>query len=100
MDTPKVKTPLNRFLNIGTLEGWSYLLLLFIAMPLKYYAGIPEAVRLVGLIHGILFIAYVILLIYVSNFYGWKFKITVIAFILSLVPFGTFYLKKLSQNAV
>jgi integral membrane protein len=100
MNNSNVKTPLKRFLNIGTIEGISYLLLLFIAMPLKYYAGMPEAVKVVGLIHGVLFIAYIILLIYVTNFYGWRFKTVILAFIVSLIPFGTFYLKNITRNAV
>jgi integral membrane protein len=100
MNTVKAKTPLNRFLTIGTIEGLSYLILLFIAMPLKYYAGIPEAVKVIGMIHGVLFVAFIVALIYVANFYGWKLKTVIIAFILSLIPFGTFLLKKITQNAI
>ena len=66
----KIKTPFKRFLNIGAAEGISFLVLLFIAMPFQYMAHMHEPVRIVGMIHGILFIAYSIMLIYVTNFYG------------------------------
>ena len=46
---------------INTIEGYSYIILLFIAMPLKYLAGIAIAVKIVGMIHGILFIAFCII---------------------------------------
>ena len=51
-----------KFLTTGKIEGWSYLILLFIAMPLKYIFDMPLAVRIVGSAHGLLFVAYVILL--------------------------------------
>ncbi len=82
------------FLNVGKIEGYSYLILLGIAMPLKYIFGIPEWVRVVGLIHGVLFIAFVILLALMMG----KVKLTplksFVCFLLSLIPFGTFYLKR------
>jgi integral membrane protein len=95
-----VKTPFKRFLNIGMAEGVSFIVLLFIAMPLKYMANMPEAVKIVGMIHGVLFIMYAVVLVYVTNFYGWKIKIAIIAFLLSFLPFGTFLLKKLTKDAV
>lgn len=48
---------------MGYLEGTSFLLLLCIAMPLKYMMGISEGVRYIGMAHGILFIAYIVILI-------------------------------------
>ncbi|HTO03360.1 MAG TPA: DUF3817 domain-containing protein, partial [Opitutus sp.] len=50
-----LKTPLSRLRFIGWWEGVSFLVLLGIAMPLKYLAGEPAAVRVVGMAHGILF---------------------------------------------
>jgi integral membrane protein len=47
---------------LGNIEGVSYLLLLFIAMPMKYYFGMPMAVKIVGMAHGVLFVAYCLLL--------------------------------------
>ena len=86
-----IKSSLGRLRIIAILEGISFLVLLGIAMPLKYLAGIPEVVRVVGMAHGVLFILYVVLLIQVAVERSWSFKKSVLAFIASLVPFGTFY---------
>lgn len=83
------------FLLIGKIEGYSYLVLLFIAMPLKYIFHIPEFVRPVGSLHGILFVAFMILLALMFFKVKLSFKNSVFAFLLSLVPFGTFFLKRL-----
>ncbi len=83
------------FLAIGKIEGYSYLILLCIAMPLKYIFHIPEFVRPVGTLHGILFIAFMILLGLMFFIVKMSFKNAVLAFLLSLVPFGTFFLKRL-----
>lgn len=99
MATNNVKTPQKRFLKIGVAEGISFLVLLLIAMPLKHYANIPEPVRIIGMIHGILFIVYVIALAHATHFYGWKIRIAIIAFLLSFIPFGTFFLEKTIKNA-
>lgn len=84
----------NTFLRIGHIEGVSYLVLLVIAMPLKYYAGMPMAVRLVGSLHGILFVTYCIYLALVMRKMKWSFLKGFYAFVLSLVPLGTFWLHK------
>ena len=86
-----IKSSLGRLRIIAILEGISFLVLLGIAMPLKYLAGIPEVVRVVGMAHGVLFILYVVLLIQVAVERSWSFKKSVLAFVASLVPFGTFY---------
>jgi len=99
METNPTKTPFKRLLNTGKAEGISFLVLLFIAMPLKYMANMPEAVKIVGMLHGVLFIMYVVILSYCFNYYGWKLKITLIAFLLSFIPFGTFFLEKTIRNA-
>lgn len=88
-----LKTPLSRFRLIGILEGISYLVLLGIAMPLKYLAGWPHAVKVVGWAHGVLFIAYLIALIAVAFDRRWSIVRIIVAFIASLVPFGTFWLE-------
>ena len=59
----KQETALKSLTLIGYLEGTSFLLLLFIAMPLKYMLDIPEGVKYIGMAHGILFITYIIILI-------------------------------------
>ena len=99
MENNPTKTPFKRLINTGGAEGISFLVLLFIAMPLKYFAEMPLAVRIVGMLHGVLFIMYVAVLAYCTNYYGWKFKRVFIAFLLSLIPFGTFFLEKTVRNA-
>ena len=80
---------LQLFRKVAFAEGLSYLVLLFLAMPLKYIWDIPQAVRVVGMIHGVLFILYIWILIRVWINRKWKFSRATIAAIASLVPFGT-----------
>jgi integral membrane protein len=82
---------LKRFRMVGFIEGISYLVLLLIAMPLKYIYGMPEAVRLVGITHGALFTGYLILLAMAAKKYNWNIRFAIILFVASLIPFGTFY---------
>jgi len=76
---------------IANLEGVSFLLLLCIAMPLKYIWNQPWMVQQVGMAHGVLFVAYVIAVFVVKKIPGWSFKETAVALLLSFVPLGTFY---------
>ncbi|MEJ7625542.1 MAG: DUF3817 domain-containing protein [Ferruginibacter sp.] len=85
---------LNRFRKIAIIEGISFLLLLFIAMPLKYFADYPLPVKYLGWVHGVLFVLYCFLLLLVWMKYKWSFGKVILAFIASLVPFGTFILDK------
>ena len=85
-------TSIGRFRLIGFLEAISFLLLLFIAMPLKYFAGIPEVVRFTGWIHGFLFILYIVSLLKVAFALRWSLIRVLIAFLASLVPAGPFFL--------
>jgi integral membrane protein len=75
----------------GIIEGISFLILLGIAMPMKYVFGQPEMVRYVGSLHGVLTILYILLLINVSLRMQWSIKTTALAFIASLIPFGMLY---------
>ena len=84
----------SRFRLISIIEGISYLLLLFIAMPLKYIAGYPIAVKIVGMGHGVLFILFFIALIMTANKYKWKF-LTFQLFVYSLIPFGFILIEKI-----
>jgi integral membrane protein len=93
-----MKTTLDWFRKIAIAEGISFLVLLLIAMPLKYFAGIPIAVTIVGGLHGILFIAFMVLAWEVKNepvVAGWKksFNWLVTCFIAAILPFGTFVLE-------
>lgn len=83
---------LGRFRLVAIVEGISYLILLGIAMPLKYFAELPEAVKYTGWAHGVLFVLYMGLLLKVWIQYRWRFGKVVLAFIASLLPFGTFVL--------
>ena len=82
---------INVFRVISYLEGISYILLLFIAVPIKYYANDPSLVKLLGMPHGLLFVAYVILSLVSSKKYRWSPKKTLVVLISSVIPFGTFY---------
>ena len=91
---------LTRLRRIGVLEGISFLVLLGVAMPLKYLAGIAQAVRVVGWLHGLLFMGFVAALIQTSQLRGWPAGRTGRAFISALLPFGTFFLdKRLREEA-
>lgn len=79
---------------ISILEGISLLLLLFIAMPLKYIWNMPQMVEHVGMYHGILFIAYIIGALYMFKQLNWNFKTLLIVCFSSVLPFGPFYVEK------
>jgi integral membrane protein len=83
----------NIFRKIAFAEGISYLLFA-LTMPLKYIFNVPEPNFAVGLAHGVLFVAYCLLLLDVWIRYNWKFKKAFFAFVASLVPFGTFWAEK------
>jgi integral membrane protein len=85
---------LSPFRKIAFVEGISFLVLLGIAMPLKYFAGMPLAVRVVGMAHGVLFIAYVVLVGLLFARRTWTFGFAAWALWLSVVPFGTFLLER------
>lgn len=80
------------FRKIALAEGVSFLILLFIAMPLKYFAHMPLAVTVCGGLHGILFIAFLILAREVKSEYKKDFNWLVRAGLASVLPFGTFYM--------
>ena len=79
---------------MGILEGISYLVLLCIAMPMKYYLGMPQAVKIVGWCHGVLFMLYIPAVFLARKAMQWSFFPLLIALAASLVPFGTFILDK------
>jgi integral membrane protein len=84
-------TPVGRFRIVAFWEGISYLLLLFVAMPLKYGLGIDIAVRVVGTAHGFLFLVYVVALGLAAPHLG--VGRAILALVLSLIPCGTFWLE-------
>lgn len=85
--------------RVGILEGISLLVLLFIAMPLKYIWQQPGAVKIVGWLHGALFVLFMLLVLRVYEQKGWPFKRVILAFIAAFLPFGTFVFdKKLKEE--
>lgn len=86
---------------VGFLEGISFLLLLFIAMPMKYMFDNPILVKYVGMGHGVLFIAFLVVLFVVCEKQKWSLKMFILGLIASILPFGPFIfdakLKKMEQ---
>ena len=82
--------PLHRLFWVGRLEGVSFLLLLGVAMPLKYAAGIPQPVTWVGWAHGVLFVAFLAALAGAHRSEGWRLATLVGGLAASVLPFGTF----------
>lgn len=80
--------------RIALLEGGSFLLLLGIAMPLKYWAGMPLAVKWVGLLHGALFVIFCYALLQVMLRTQWTLARCALVFVASIFPFGPFLLDK------
>ena len=90
---------LKSFRIISILEGLSFLILLGIAMPLKYIYDIPEAVQAVGMAHGILFMLYVLGAIYMKPKLNWSIPTLLIVVLCSVLPFGPFYADRKYLNA-
>jgi len=85
-----VKSQLGRLRIIAFLEGISFLLLMFVAMPLKYIGGYLHATQDVGMAHGVLFILYIFMVIPVQQQFKWSIKTTFLVLLASILPFGTF----------
>ena len=81
------------FRIIAFLEGTSYLLLLFVGVPFKYLYGNDYVVKLLGMPHGLLFVAYIFLAIYLGLNQDWSFRKKLIVLASSVIPFGTFYVE-------
>ena len=79
------------FKIISVLEALSFLILLGIAMPLKYMAGIPEPVSIFGMAHGVLFILYIIGAFFMKEKLNWPIQTLLIVILCSVLPFGPFY---------
>ena len=89
----------NIFRIVSFLEGVSYLLLLFIASPIKYFQGDASYVKILGMPHGILFMLYIVMAIIIQKQMKWNLKNLGIVLLASILPFGTFYVdKKYLQN--
>jgi integral membrane protein len=87
------KTNIGRLRIIGFLEGVSLLVLVFIAVPMKYFFGNPSISKTLGPIHGAIFLLFVFNAISVGVEQNWKFRTTTWKVILAcFIPFGTFYI--------
>jgi integral membrane protein len=84
------KTSIAQLRQIGWIEGVSYLLLLGVAMPLKYFAGMPMAVKVVGWAHGVLFVLFCFALLKAMLDARWSLYRGAIVFIAALLPFGPY----------
>ena len=82
------------FRVIAFLEGVSYLLLLFIATPVKYLAGNDDYVKMLGMPHGVLFMIYVVLAFMIRSDFKWNSRQFSVVLIASIIPFGTFYVDR------
>jgi len=82
------------FKKIGIAEAISFLLLLGVAMPMKYFLDIPLAVKYTGWAHGLLFMAYLIWLCLAAKEQSWKWGTILWGAIASLIPFGPFIFHK------
>lgn len=95
MTTPESPSPDPRWLRIASLvEGISALLLFFVAMPLKYGFGMPEAVRVVGMAHGLLFVAFGLLLLQYATEARWSLGRMALSVVAVSLPFGAFWFER------
>ena len=85
-----MRTPIGRLRAIGWVEGVSFLLLLGVAMPLKYLLGWPMAVKVVGWAHGVLFVLFCAALLHAAHVSRWTLVRTGMVFVAALLPFGPF----------
>lgn len=89
-----MKNPVTFLRTVGLLEAVSFLVLLFVAMPLKYHWGMPAAVRVAGSIHGGLFVVFCLALWRVLMQTQWPLKRAALVFAASLVPFVPFIIDR------
>lgn len=85
---------IGRLRMAGIAEGISFIVLLFIAMPIKYIAGDPRMVLYVGWVHGLLFMLFILALVTVKINREWRFRKAFLSFLSSLIPFGTFVMDR------
>jgi integral membrane protein len=85
---------------VALLEGASFVILLFVAMPLKYVWGLPLAVRIVGALHGGLFLLYLIALARAASEREWPLARKAMAFVAALLPFGPFFFDASLRNEI
>jgi|TARA_B100001094_G_C17888942_1_gene650650 integral membrane protein len=82
------------FRVISLLEALSFIVLLLIAMPVKYLLGNPELVRVVGMAHGILFVLYILGAFVFKNTLNWSNQVLGVVILCSIIPLGPFYVDR------
>lgn len=87
-------TPIRLLRIAGIADGVSLLVLLLIAMPLKYAADLPMAVTIVGSLHGGIFCIYVLTIIYAAIRIRWNILWSIAAFLVAFIPIGNFILDR------
>lgn len=95
-----IKTHIGRLRLLGFLEGISWLVLLFVAVPVKYIGQDPSLVKAIGPVHGLLFVVFVLYSIWVGLEQNWKFTMIGKVLLSSIVPFGTFYIDRKIRSHV
>lgn len=88
------KSQIKTFKLISALEAISFLVLLLIAMPLKYIWDLPRMVEVTGMAHGILFVLYVLGAYWMYEKLGWNLKTFFITVLCSVIPLGPFYVER------
>ncbi|MDX2191395.1 MAG: DUF3817 domain-containing protein [Bacteroidota bacterium] len=86
-----LKTEIGRLRILAFVEGVSFLIILFVTMPLKYLMNMPEPNKIFGMSHGVLFVLYVIMVLKIKLEENWTNKKMGLALLASIVPFGTFW---------
>ena len=92
MTAPDLRDPVGRVRAVGMVEGLSFLILLGICVPLKYFAKMPLGVEIVGPIHGGLFILFLLVILQAWLARSLRFKQALLAGISSVIPFGPFFM--------
>ena len=88
------RNPVSRLRILGIIEGISFLLLLFVAMPLKYFFGFTAAVTVVGLLHGVLFILFCFALLHVKVVMKWSIAKAAVPLFAAILPGGPFFIDR------
>jgi len=88
-----LQTKIGRLRILSLIEGCSLLLLVFIGVPFKYFLHIPMLVKILGPVHGVLFLLLIFMTISASTEFGWKFKRSGSIILASVIPFGCFYVE-------
>jgi len=85
------KSQIGRLRILAFVEGVSFLVILFVTMPLKYYFDSPQPNKIFGMAHGLLFVLYLLAVVQIKIEQNWSLKKFGLALVASIIPFGTFW---------